>query len=114
MPVSSIRASSRCSTETYSSLKCLASSSACIKHAVEAAADGLTAAAGHARQTLQFLVDAAFQAVEVDVGLAQDGRGQAGFLVEQGRQQVLDIDVLLSAAGGETLSDFARLPELFP
>ena len=71
------------------------------------------AAAGNTRQALQFLLHAAFETVEIDIGLAQYGRGQARFLIEQGGEKVLDLDMLLPAASGQPLSILQRSLSFF-
>jgi hypothetical protein len=73
------------------------------QEATETAADVFSGTPGDARQALQLLMHAAFQAIEIDVGLAENGRSQSRFLIEQGGEKVLDIDLLLSAARRQTL-----------
>src|SRR5262249_35888483 len=60
--------------------------------------------AGNLGQALDFLFGAALEAVEVDVGFAQDRGSQARLLVEQGDEQMLDVHLLLSVAQGAALS----------
>ena len=43
------------------------------------------------------------QGIHPDVGLVQDGRRQAAFLVQQGEQQVFGIDLLVAMLDGEGL-----------
>ena len=53
------------------------------------------------------------QRVNPDVGLVQDGRGEAAFLFEEGEQQVFDIDLLISMLDGDGLGRADSLLELF-
>ena len=100
-------ASSRCSTETYSSLSFLASSSASASSLLNRPRDvhvlGRTGRAGDARQLLQFALELDRQRVDRHAGLLQDGRGQALLLVEQRQQDVFDVDLLVVQPGRELL-----------
>ena len=63
-----------------------------------------------AGQFLQFSLEADGQRLGGDAGLLEDGRGQPAFLIEQGEQQMLDIDLLVAHPDGNLLRTLDGLP----
>ena len=100
-------ASSRCSTETYSSFSFLASSSASVKQPVEPAGDvdlvGAPPGGGHFGQLVELGREAAVQVFHGHAGFQQNGSGQSVLLLQQGREYVLDVNLLMTVADSLSL-----------
>ena len=74
---------------------------------------GTAGGAGHFGHPVHFLLETRAQGVHPDVGLVQDGRGQAAFLVEQGEHQVLGVNLLVSVLNGDGLRRSDGLLQFF-
>ena len=79
---------------------------------VEPAADVPTAG-GRFGETIELLLDPASQPADVDIRLAENGNRQALVVVQEGKQQVLDVDLRVSRAAGVRLGCRQRLLGLF-
>src|SRR5262245_8527411 len=83
------------------------------KQAIQTARDvdliGCSSRAGDFGQALELLPDFSFKDVNIDIDLIQYRSRQSPILLEQGEQQMLDIDLLMAVAGGQGLRRAERL-----
>ena len=79
---------------------------------VETAAD-MPSAGGRLGETIELLLDPASQPTDIDVRLAENGNCQALVVLQEGKQQVLDVDLRVSRAAGACLGCRQRLLGLF-
>ena len=110
-------ASSTCSTEMYSSLSLLRLVLGRGQQAIEACVTKTSLRSAGRPETFGRRSSSASrrarQRLHADAGFGQDGWREAAFLFQQGRQQVLDIDLLVPVADRLGLRRPDRLLELF-
>ena len=68
---------------------------------------------GDFRHPVHFLLDASPQAINLDVRLVQNRRSQPSFLLQKGKQQVLDVNLLVPMLNGDGLGGPNRLLHFF-
>ena len=68
---------------------------------------------GNLREFVDFLLNAGSHGVDTDVGFVEDRGSESAFLVQQGEQQVFDIDLLITVANGERLGISDGVLKLF-
>ena len=107
-------ASSRCSVETYSSLKFAASLKARSSSSLAALRErGLRgAAAGDLGQLFDLAIDLAQHGLRTDADFLQHRRNDAFFVLEQRRQQMQRQQLRIAVLGGEFVAPLHRFLRL--